>query len=153
MKVKSKSELSVKQDTGVMRLFISKVVEFSKANKSIEDFAADVLSSFTLSLNEENNSPRYSKIKPNPEEVQQKILSLVNKKPKPSGYNASDEEMQQMLDVAASEDILDTPVVVNSFTPTKDEMSLASDIKTLTKPQQRSRKAAKKSAFKSAGVK
>lgn len=54
------------QSNDSMSLFLKKTVEFSKNNSSVEDFAAYVLSNFSLKLNGSlDSSPKYSKNKPN----------------------------------------------------------------------------------------
>ena len=51
-------------------LFLKKTVEFSKNNSTVEDFAAYVISNFQLKLNNTVETPRYSRNKPQPEDVQ-----------------------------------------------------------------------------------
>ena len=65
-----------------MSLFLKKTVEFSKNNSSVEDFAAYVISNFQLKLNSTIDSPRYSKNKPKPEEVQKHFQQFLPDKEK-----------------------------------------------------------------------
>ena len=66
-----------------MSLFLKKTVEFSKNNSSVEDFAAYVISNFTIKLNNATeSSPRYSKNRPKPEEVQKHFQQFLPDKEK-----------------------------------------------------------------------
>lgn len=60
-----------------MSLFLKKTVEFSKNNSSVEDFAAFIISNFQLKLNGVTDSPRYSKNRPKPEEVQKHFQKFI----------------------------------------------------------------------------
>jgi hypothetical protein len=66
-----------------MSLFLKKTVEFSKNNSTVEDFAAYVISNFQLKLNSVGvDSPRYSKHRPKPEEVQKHFQQFLPDKEK-----------------------------------------------------------------------
>ena len=65
-----------------MSLFLKKTVEFSKNNASVEDFAAYVISNFQLKLNGQVDTPRYSKNRPKPEEVQKHFQQFLPDKEK-----------------------------------------------------------------------
>lgn len=68
-----------------MSLFLRKTVEFSKTQSSVEDFAAFVLSNFSLKLLSTNDNPRYSRNKPKAEDIQkhfQKFIKPKGEKPK-----------------------------------------------------------------------
>lgn len=65
-----------------MSLFLKKTVEFSKNNSTVEDFAAYVISNFQLKLNGTVESPRYSKNRPKPEEVQKHFQQFLPDKEK-----------------------------------------------------------------------
>lgn len=79
--------VSNNQSNDTMSLFLKKTVEFSKNNASVEDFAAYVISNFSLKLSSATDSnPRYSKNKPKSEDVQkhfQKFLKPKNENLKP----------------------------------------------------------------------
>lgn len=68
---------SVSQSNDVMSLFLKKTVEFSKNNSTIEDFAAFIISNFSLKLNSSNDSPKYSKNKPKTEDVQKHFAKFI----------------------------------------------------------------------------
>jgi len=66
-----------------MSLFLKKTVEYSKNNSSVEDFAAYVISNFTIKLNNATEpSPKYSKNRPKPEEVQKHFQKFLPDKEK-----------------------------------------------------------------------
>jgi hypothetical protein len=84
----------------VMSLFLKKTVEFSKNNATIEDFAAYILSNFTLKINYGPESPKYSKNKPKAEDVQrhfQQFLKPNAEKPKPKMFIAEPEALDELL--------------------------------------------------------
>lgn len=60
-----------------MSLFIKKTVEFSKANATIEDFAAFIVANFQLKLQGAIDSPRYSKNRPKAEDVQKHFQQFL----------------------------------------------------------------------------
>lgn len=62
--------------TDAMSLFIKKTVEFSKNNSTIEDFAAYIVATFQLKL-QGSDSPRYSKNRPKPEDVQKHFQQFL----------------------------------------------------------------------------
>ena len=63
--------------TDAMSLFIKKTVEFSKNNSTIEDFAAYIVATFQLKLQGVAESPRYSKNRPKPEDVQKHFQQFL----------------------------------------------------------------------------
>jgi hypothetical protein len=66
-----------------MSLFLKKTVEFSKNNSSVEDFAAYVISNFQIKMmNVAEPSPRYSRVKPKPEQVQAHFQQFLPDKEK-----------------------------------------------------------------------
>jgi hypothetical protein len=91
----------------VMSLFLKKTVEFSKSNASVEDFAAYILGNFTLKLNGSNSeSPKYSRNKPKPEEVQnhfKQFLKPKGEKPKLNMFVAEPEALDDLM--AKSDDL------------------------------------------------
>jgi hypothetical protein len=60
-----------------MSLFIKKTVEYSKNNSTIEDFAAFIVATFQLKLQGATESPRYSKNRPKPEDVQKHFQQFL----------------------------------------------------------------------------
>lgn len=82
------------QSNNVMSIVLKKTVEFSKSNSSVEDFAAWILSNFTLKLNNTSeNAPKYSKVKPKPEDIQnhfKQFLKPKGEKPKANMFVTSD---------------------------------------------------------------
>jgi hypothetical protein len=78
----------------VMSAILKKTVELSKNNASIEDFAAYILSNFSLKPNDSPNHPRYSRNKPKPEDIQkhfQQFLKPKGEKPKPNNVLVADD--------------------------------------------------------------
>lgn len=63
--------------TDAMSLFIKKTVEYSKNNSTIEDFAAYIVATFQLKLQGVSESPRYSKNRPKPEDVQKHFQQFL----------------------------------------------------------------------------
>ena len=75
--------MSSNSPSDAMSLFLKKTVEFSKNNSSVEDFAAYVISNFTIRLpNTQEPSPKYSKNRPKPEEVQKHFQQFLPDKEK-----------------------------------------------------------------------
>jgi hypothetical protein len=65
----------------------------------VEDFAAYVISNFTLKLNGATESPKYSRNKPKADEVQkhfQNFLKPKGEKPKPNMFIASEETLEEI---------------------------------------------------------
>ncbi len=115
------SERAEKQqmNNNAVSLFLKKTVEFSKAESSIEDFAAWILSTFQLKVNEQVEGPKYSRNMPKPEEVQkhfQQFLKPKGDKPKPAMFVASEETLEAIartdsLPPGAVLQVLDAPEV------------------------------------------
>jgi hypothetical protein len=118
------------QPTDVMTAFFLKTVEFSKNNRTIEEFAAWVMSTFTLKFNNVLENPRYSRVKPKSEEVQkhfQQFLKPKGDKPKPNMFVAPPEALEEIaeqenwtsatLDVQLSEtsDAVSVPELTETF--------------------------------------
>jgi hypothetical protein len=73
--------MATSQSNDVMSLFLKKTVEFSKNESSIEDFAAFIISNFSLKLNNANEpSPKYSKNKPKTEDIQKHFQKFIPEK-------------------------------------------------------------------------
>jgi hypothetical protein len=97
---------SISQPNEAMSTFLKKTVEFSKSNASLEDFAAYILSNFSLKLNSMvNDLPKYSRNKPKPEDVQkhfQKFLKPKGEKPKLAMLIADDDEFDKLAEASES---------------------------------------------------
>jgi len=97
---------SISQPNEAMSTFLKKTVEFSKSNASVEDFAAYILSNFSLKLNSMiNDLPKYSRNKPKPEDIQkhfQKFLKPKGEKPKPAMLIADDDEFDKLAEASES---------------------------------------------------
>lgn len=90
----------------VMSTVLKKTVEFSKNNASIEDFAAWILSNFSLRPNTHTEGPKYSRVKPKSEEVQKhfnQFLKTKGEKPKPNMFVAADDTLDELM--AKSDDL------------------------------------------------
>lgn len=81
-----------------MSLFLKKTVEFSKNNSTVEDFAAYVISNFQLKVNTVFESPKYSKQKPKPEDVQKHFQQFIPKgeKPKTNSFIMEPEAFEEI---------------------------------------------------------
>lgn len=89
----------------IISLFLKKTVEFSKNNASVEDFAAYILSNFSLKLNSTVDHPKYSRNKPKPEEIQkhfQQFLKPKGEKPKPNMLIADGELFDKLAEQSDS---------------------------------------------------
>jgi len=97
---------SISQPNEAMSTFLKKTVEFSKSNASVEDFAAYILSNFSLKLNSMvNDLLKYSRNKPKPEDIQkhfQKFLKPKGEKPKPAMFIADDDEFDKLAEASES---------------------------------------------------
>jgi hypothetical protein len=87
------------QNNDVFSLVLKKVVEYSKNNSTIEDFAAYILSNFSLKLNPIQESPRYSKNKPKPEDIQKYFQQFIPKgeKPKPNMFVTEPDNLDNLV--------------------------------------------------------
>src|SRR5208337_4921235 len=91
-------------------LFLKKTVEFSKNNSTVEDFAAYVISNFQLKLNNTTESPRYSRNKPQPEDVQNHFKQFLPDKESQEQLKAIKtliKEGPQPGDVVVTPDMID----------------------------------------------
>lgn len=91
----------------IMSLFLKKTVEFSKNNASIEDFAAYVLSNFSLKQSNLGDTPKYSKNKPKSEDIQKHFQQFIPKvkKPKLSVVLNNSEEPEDFLIYKDNDDL------------------------------------------------
>jgi hypothetical protein len=93
------------QDSDIMSVILKKTVEFSKNQYPVEDFAAWILSNFTLKI-KGAEGPKYSRQKPKSEEVQkhfQQFLKPKGEKPKPNMFVAEPEALDDL--VAKADDL------------------------------------------------
>jgi hypothetical protein len=132
----------------IMSIFLKKTVEFSKNNSSVEDFAAYVLSNFSLKLNSVTESPKYSKIKPKPEDVQkhfQQFLKPKGEKPKPNMFVTTEadtlDDLVELSDVSLDAEMDDVKVAalnnvgLTGSVPTATELqSLISNLSSAIAP-------------------
>jgi hypothetical protein len=103
----SEQPMSNIQDSDIMSVILKKTVEFSKNQYAIEDFTAWILSNFTLKVKGNTDSPKYSRVKPKSEEVQnhfKQFLKPKGEKPKPNMFVTSDAEALDDL-VSKSDDL------------------------------------------------
>lgn len=97
---------NVVHSNDVMSTVLKKTVEFSKNNASVEDFAAWILSNFSLRPNTMSEGPKYSRVKPKSEEVQnhfKQFLKPKGEKPKPNMFTAEDDTLDDLM--AKSDDL------------------------------------------------
>jgi hypothetical protein len=130
--------MSNNQSTDTMSLFLKKTVEFSKNNASVEDFAAYVLSNFNLKISNtlESSSPRYSKNKPKPEDIQKHFQQFL--KPKNENLKPIPREFvtdSDILDKLGKEDFVTTSSVslnnevsLEDTSPLPEMQSLINDL-------------------------
>ena len=92
----TKSEPSV----DAISLFLKKTVEFSKNNSTVEDFAAYVISTFNLKINNGPEGPKYSKQRPKSEDVQKHFQQFIPKgeKPKADRLSMLGEPTQELVE-------------------------------------------------------
>jgi hypothetical protein len=125
------------QSNDSMSLFLKKTVEFSKNNSSVEEFAAYVLSNFSLKLsNSIDSSPKYSKNKPKSEDVQkhfQKFLKSKDEgsKPVPRMFVTDSNTLEQLgINEEAG---VNSSVALNSAS-TPDMQTLINDLAAAISP-------------------
>lgn len=85
----------------IMSIFLKKTVEFSKNNSTVEDFAAYVLSNFSLKLNSNPESPKYSRNKPKSEDIQkhfQQFLKPKGEKPEPNMFVTEADTLNELIE-------------------------------------------------------
>lgn len=133
----SEQPMSNNQSNDSMSLFLKKTVEFSKNNSSVEDFAAYVLSNFSLKINNtpDSSSPKYSKNKPKAEDVQKHFQKFL--KPKGDGVKpvphmfVTDSNILEQLGIneeaGVTSSVVLNNVAVNNATST-DIQALVNDL-------------------------
>lgn len=88
------------QDSDIMTVFLKKTVEFSKNEHAIEEFAAWILSNFTLKIKGLPDAPRYSRVRPKSEEIQkhfQQFIKPKGDKPKPNMFVAPPDALDDLI--------------------------------------------------------
>lgn len=103
----SEQSMGTTQSNDVMSAVLKKTVEFSKNNASVEDFAAWILSNFSLKPHTHSEGPKYSRVKPKSEEVQkhfQQFMKPKGEKPKPNMFVTTDPQALDDL-MAKSDDL------------------------------------------------
>lgn len=111
--VSSEMSMSGIQDSDVMAVVLKKTVEFSKNEYAIEDFAAWILSNFTLKVKGAEGAPKYSRVKPKPEQIQEHFKQFIKPKgdkPKPNMFVAENPESLDEL-IAKSDDLTASELV------------------------------------------
>lgn len=113
--VEESESLNSSNTNDAMSLFLKKTVEYSKANSTIEDFAAYILSTFNLKLNSASSEPlpRYSKNKPKSEDIQkhfQQFLKPKGEKPALNMFVDGPETIKELVsdsDKITTEDVIE----------------------------------------------
>lgn len=139
------SDVSVIQSDDAINLFIKSTIEFSKNCVSLEDFAAYILSNFTLKIKSSNDIPRYSKNKPKSEDIQKHFQQFIKKgeKPKPNAYvvqsdtvNEIVETDDELLELCSQNSNIDNDSIFKSATHVEVDPQLFNELSTAlsTKP-------------------
>jgi len=84
----------------IMSAVLKKTVELSKTNSSVEEFAAWILSNYTLKPLSLIDGPKYSKNKPKPEQVQEHFKQFLKpnvEKPKVNMFLADQDAMDDLI--------------------------------------------------------
>lgn len=92
-------EIKTEQPSDAISMVFKKTMEFTKNNGTVEDFAAWILSTFSLKLHGTVEAPKYSRQKPKSEEVQkhfQQFLKPKGEKPKPNIFVAPEEALEEI---------------------------------------------------------
>lgn len=87
----------------VMAVVLKKTVEFSKNNATVEDFAAWILSNYSLKPHTYVEGPKYSRNKPKSEEIQkhfQQFLKPKGEKPKANMFVAPEGALDELISKA-----------------------------------------------------
>lgn len=112
----------------VMSLFLKKTVEFSKNNSSIEDFAAWILSNFSLKINYGPENPKYSKNKPKSEDIQKHFQQFIKPKGEKPKVNMFVAEPDKIDDLVAKADNMTAQELVEEIHTFSDADNKASDL-------------------------
>lgn len=96
----SEQAMSNSPHNDVMSAILKKTVEFSKNNGTVAEFAAYILSNFSLKFNHGPENPKYSRVKPKPEDIQNHFKQFIKpkgEKPKPNMFMADASDMDDAL--------------------------------------------------------
>jgi hypothetical protein len=85
-----------------LSFLLKKVVEFSKNNSTIEDFAAYMLNTFDLKIKETVDDPLYTRKLPDSETVQAHFRKFIPDKAKPQPCNATFDAVDELVDSAST---------------------------------------------------
>lgn len=107
--------MSTNQTNDVMSAVLKKTVEFSKNNGSIEEFAAWILSNFSLRSNTYSEAPKYSRNKPKAEEVQKHFKQFLTHKAEKPKQNMFVVEPEVLDDLITKSDNLTTQELVDEI--------------------------------------
>lgn len=117
---KTEHQMATPSQNDAMSLFLKKTVEYSKNNSTVEDFAAYILSNFTLNVNSPKiDNLKYSKNKPKSEDIQnhfKKFIPAKGEKPKPNMFIADEETLNEIGKTALSISDLDPMPTLESKT-------------------------------------
>lgn len=120
-----------------MSLFLKKTVEFSKSGASVEDFAAYVISNFSLKLASASEGPRYSRQKPKAEDVQKHFQQFIPKgeKPQPNSFVLDEETFKGIPSGASVETRTDVnPELVKEFSQAVEHPTTPQGLTALSTP-------------------
>lgn len=107
---------AVQSSSDVMSMVLKKTVEFSKNNAPVEDFAAWILSNFSLRPNAQTESPKYSRNKPKPEDIQEHFKQFLRPKgEKPKANMFTTEDPAALDDLVAKSDDLTAKELVDEI--------------------------------------
>jgi hypothetical protein len=115
---------SAQPNSDIFSLILRKVVEFSKNSATVEDFAAYILSNFSLKLNSGTDSPRYSKNKPKSEDIQKHFQQFIPKgeKPKPNMFVTEAARLDELVEQDEHKSVSDARNLT-SVVPSMSELS------------------------------
>jgi hypothetical protein len=105
-----------------MSVFLKKTVEFSKNDSTVEDFAAYIISNFQLKLNAIAEVPRYSKNKPNPEEIQKHFKRFLPDKEKEEHLKAVKDSIKEQHLKAVKDSIKEQGLKTEASASTPQEV-------------------------------
>jgi len=112
-------DFSGSDSTDVISLFLRKTVEYSKNDASVEDFAAWVISTFSLNFISSETKPKYSRLKPPSSQVMERYSKMINKgeKPKAQMYIPNDpRDLDKLIDSdenLSAQDLIDGLADIN----------------------------------------
>lgn len=111
------------QSNDIMSLFLKKTVEFSNNNSTVEDFAAYILTNFSLKLNAGPDAPKYSKVKPKSEDIQkhfQQFTKPKGEKPKPNMFMADGATLDKLFAESDQMNIRELADEIKNITGSKE---------------------------------